>query len=74
MNKEQFIKLLNNAKEDENGNLYILDGTQKIYFGTITTICDDLIENFCNKENDDYILHDRHFLNDDTLECKIVHN
>lgn len=75
MRKEQFIELLNNAKEDKNGNLYI-DGEydNKIYFGTITTICEDLIEGFCNKEKEGYELYDRHFVNDDTLKCKIFHN
>ncbi len=86
MNKEKFIKLLNNAKEDECGNLYVIqnisleeefveqetDLTHRVYFGTITTKCDDLIEIFCNEEKEGYELYNRHFVNDDTLECKIV--
>lgn len=77
MNKETFMKLLEKAKTDEYGNLYIVEnkdeyGEQRIYFGTITTVCDDLIEQFCGENDDGFELYDRHFLNDDTLECKIV--
>ena len=88
MNKEKFIKLLEQAKEDEYGNLYVIqkislkeefveqdmEDTHRVYFGTITTKCDDLIKEFCTKEKEGYELYDRHFVNDDTLECKIVHN
>ncbi len=73
INKEEFIELLNNAKTDEYGNLYI-DGKydNKIYFCTITTICEDLIEVFCSQDKEGFELYDRHFVNDDTLECEIV--
>ncbi len=38
MNKENFIEMINNAKEDENGHLYVLgEYNNRIYFGTITT-------------------------------------
>ena len=88
MNKEKFIKLLDQAKEDEYGNLYVIqkisleeefveqdmEGTHRVYFETITTKCDDLIKEFCIEEKEGYELYDRHFVNDDTLECKIVHN
>lgn len=71
MNKEQIIKMLNEAKEDEYGNLYVLGKyNNRIYFGTITTICDDLMNMVSYPE--DHEVYDRHFWNDDTLECKIV--
>ena len=78
MKKDEFIKLLNNAKEDEYGNLYyeekILesdDYTHRVYFSTITTIC----ENLMNLVSDptEHEVYDRHFWNDDTLEAKIVY-
>ena len=81
MNKKEFVKLLENAKEDENGNLYFLDKilandedseAHRVYFGTITTICDDLIEEHSSKCDGYQEVHDRHFWNDDTLEIKIV--
>ena len=86
MDKEEFIKLINKAKVDEKGNLYIIQkivgdefvneeeesGTHRVYFGTITTICEDLIEEHASETKDGFELYDRHFWNDDTLECKIV--
>lgn len=80
MNKETFMKLLKRAKTDKYGNLYIdrkeidkdWDEEQRIYFGTITTVCEDLINEFCIKTDDGFELYDRHFVNDDTLKCKIV--
>ncbi len=86
MNKEKFLKLLENAKEDENGNLYVIQkitgdefidveeeyGTHRVYFGTITTICDDLIEEHSSECDGYQEIYNRHFWNDDTLECKIV--
>ena len=35
-------------------------------------ICDDLIEQYCGETDEGFELYDRHFLNDDTLECQIV--
>lgn len=77
MNKETFLKLLEKAKTDEYGNLYVIEnkdeyGEQRIYFATITTVCDDLIEQYCGETDEGFELYDRHFLNDDTLECQIV--
>lgn len=69
MNKEDFLKLLNEAKEDEYGNLYVLSEYNRVYFGTIATICEDILEMADRKGHEVY---DRHFWNDDTLECKIV--
>ena len=70
MTKEEFIKALESAKEDEHGRLY-LQGKydNKIYFGIITTICEDL---FDEHDCEDDEIYDRHFWNDDTLECHIV--
>ncbi len=68
MNKEKFIKMLEQAKEDEYGRLYVIgDCNNKIYFGTITTICEDIFEGSDRAE-----IYDRHFWNDDTLECFVV--
>lgn len=68
MNKEKFIKMLNQAKEDEYGRLYVIgDYNNKIYFGTITTICEDIFKDDGSAE-----IYDRHFWNDDTLECFVV--
>ena len=68
MNKERFIKMLNQAKEDEYGRLYVIgDCDNKIYFGTITTICEDIFKN-----NESAEIYDRHFWNDDTLNCYVV--
>ena len=70
MKKEDFIKLLEQAKEDDDGRLY-LDGLygNKVYFGLITTICEDIFdEHGC--EDDE--IYDRHWWNDDTLEIRVV--
>ena len=68
MNKERFIKMLEQAKEDEYGRLYVLgEYNNKIYFGTITTICEDIF-----KDNESAEIYDRHFWNDDTLKCYVV--
>ena len=68
MNKEKFIEMLKQAKEAEYGRLYVLGKyNNKIYFGTITTICEDIFEN--NKSAE---IYDRHFWNDDTLDCYVV--
>ena len=73
MNKSDFLKYLNNANEDNEDNLYVInDYGQKTYFCTIKTICADLIGEYCCKEEDGYELYDRHFWNDDTLICQIV--
>ncbi len=68
MNKEKFIEMLEQAKEDEYGRLYVLgEYNNKIYFGTITTVCEDIF-----RDNDSAEIYDRHFWNDDTLECFVV--
>ncbi len=68
MNKERFIKMLEQAKEDEYGRLYVLgEYNNKIYFGTITTICEDIF-----KDDESAEIYDRHFWNDDTLNCYVV--
>lgn len=74
MNKEEFMKMLEQAKEDEYGRLYVLgEYNNKIYFGTMTTICDDLFINDYGKENKDTAeLYDRHFWNDDTFEAFVI--
>lgn len=60
--------MLNQAKEDEYGRLYVLgDYNNKIYFGTITTICEDIFKGSNSAE-----IYDRHFWNDDTLDCYVV--
>ena len=74
MNKEKFIKMLEQAKEDEYGRLYVLgEYNNKIYFGTITTVCEDIfVLNHGEKYRDTAELYDRHFWNDDTLDCFVV--
>lgn len=77
MTKKDFIKLINNAKVDENGNLYYIDNKlgigNRVYFATITTICDDFVTTYCYDEDGEACLYDRHFTrNDDTLEIIIV--
>ena len=68
MNKEKFIKMLEHAKEDEYGRLYVIGNyNNKIYFGTITTICEDIF-----KDNKSAEIYDRHFWNDNTLDCFVV--
>ena len=45
MKKEKFMEMLAQAKEDEYGRLYVLGKyNNKIYFGTITTICEDIFK------------------------------
>lgn len=71
MNKDKFLEMLNNAKEDEYGRLYVLGKyDNKIYFGTITTICENIFN--MTSEEDTAEIYDRHFYNDDTLECHVV--
>lgn len=74
MNKDKFIKMLEQAKEDEYGRLYVLgEYNNKIYFGTITTICEDIfVLNHSEEYQDTAELYDRHFWNDDTLCCHVV--
>ena len=74
MNKEKFIKMLEQAKEDEYGRLYVLgEYNNKIYICTITTICEDIfVLNHSEECQDTAELYDRHFWNDDTLECYVV--
>lgn len=88
MEKEKFIKLLEKAKKDEHGNLYVENRDVKgpllnsgvdvgydhirWYFSLSNTVCEDMVESFCEEESDGYELYDRHFVNDDTLQIKIV--
>lgn len=88
MELEQFMKLLEKAKKDEYGNLYIenrdINGPllnngaddeydhMRWYFSLSNTVCEDMVKCFCGETNDGYELYDRHFINDDTLQIKIV--
>lgn len=77
MNKKEFIKLIDNAKVDENGNLYYIDDSLTInnwvYFATITTICEDFVETYCDDVDGESVRYDRHFTtNDDTLKIIVV--
>ena len=76
MTKKEFIKLINNAKVDENGNLYYNDDSLcigNIYFATVTTICNDFVTTYCYDKDGKAFLYDNHFTqNDDTLEINIV--
>lgn len=77
MTKKEFIKLIKNAKVDENGNLYYIDDSigirNRVYFATVTTICSDFVTTYCYEEDGKAGRYDRHFTaNDDTLEITIV--
>ena len=76
MNKEEFMKMLEQAKEDEYGRLYVLGKyNNKIYFGTMTTVCEDIFVLDHSEENlDTAELYDRHFWNDDTFEAFVISN
>lgn len=89
MSKEEFIKLLEKAKEDKYGNLYIKEGAftdkndlfyedmkeKKWYFTLTNTVCDDLVEEYCGQDSkNNFEIYDRHSWNDDTLEIKIINN
>ena len=77
MNKKELIKLIDNAKVDENGNLYYIDDSltinNRVYFATITTICEDFVETYCDDVDGESVRYDRHFTtNDDTLKIIVV--
>lgn len=75
MTKSEFFKLLDKAKEDEYGRFYILnDYGKKVYFGIMTTVCEDLFKmNYEYEEDRDTDeLYDRHFWNDDTFEAHVI--
>lgn len=76
MNKEEFMKMLEQAKEDEYGRLYVLgEYNNKIYFGTMTTVCEDIFVLDHSEETlDTAELYDRHFWNDDTFEAFVISN
>ena len=74
MKKEDFMSLLATAKEDEYGRLYV-NGKygNKVYFGVMTTVCEDLFVLDHSEENRDTDeLYDRHFWNDDTFEAHVI--
>lgn len=84
MELEKFMKLLSNAKRDSYGNLYVERKDvedcslceelkrQRYYFSLSTTVCDDLIKEYSSENDEGYEVYNRHFLNDDTLEIKII--
>lgn len=80
MTKSEFLQLLENAKQDKHGNLYFnetyADGSKgaRVYFATVSTACDDFVENYCYKCTDgSYEHYNHHFMpSDDTFEVKIV--
>lgn len=77
MTKKEFMDLLENAEVDEKGNLYYRDGNldigNKVYFATVTTICDDFVDEYCYETPTGYEHYNRHFTpNDDTFEVLLV--
>ena len=79
MTREEFIELINNAEVDEKGNLYYIDNSigigNRVYFATITTICEDFVTTYCydGDRDGEAGLYDRHFTpNDDTLDIIVV--
>ena len=74
MLKEQFMELLNLAEEDEYGRLYIKNVYgEKVYFGIMETVCQDLFElNHYPEQQDTDELYDRHFWEEDTFEAHVI--
>lgn len=74
MKKEDFMTLLAIAKEDEHGRLYVRGKFgNKVYFGVMTTICEDLfVLDHSEADRDTDELYDRHFWNDDTFEAHVI--
>ena len=74
MKKEDFLNLLDKAEEDEYGRLYVKGQyDNKVYFGLMTTICEDLFVLDHSEENRDTDeLYDRHFWNDDTFKAHVI--
>ncbi len=77
MTKKEFIKIINKAKVDENGNLYYIDNSlnigNRVYFATITTLYNDFVTTYCYDIGGKAFLYDNHFTqNDDTLGINIV--
>lgn len=84
MELEEFMKLLSIASKDRYGNLYVnekdisfglrnKDFNKKRWYFTLTnTVCDDLVKGFAHKEKEGFEVYDRHFIDDDTLQIRIV--
>lgn len=84
MEIKKYMELLSKAKKDRYGNLYVERKDiekniickdlkkQRYYFSLATTVCDDLVKEFCSKTDEGFELYNRHFWNDDALEIKIV--
>ncbi len=86
MNKEKYIELLKNAEIDKYGNLYIREkfvkdneyglreDDRKWYFSLTNTVCEDLIDIITDYGDlpNKHEIYDRHWVNDDTLQSKIV--
>ena len=72
MKKDDFLILLSKAKEDEYGRLYVKGSyDNKVYFGVMTTICEDLFDLIGEDDSDE--LYDRHFTySDDTFEAHVI--
>ncbi len=76
MKKNDFLKLLRKAKEDEYGRLYVKGKyNNKVYFGVMTTVCEDLfVLNHSEENRNTDELYDRHFWDDDTFEAHVISN
>lgn len=85
MEIEKFMELLSKAKKDKYGNLYVLEkdvnpdglfvkdlGKKRWYFTLSNTVCDDFVKEYCTKTKEGFEHYNRHFLNDDTFEVKVV--
>lgn len=74
MNKDKYIELLKNAETDKYGNLYIREDDRKWYFSLTNTVCEDLIDIITDYGDlpNKHEIYDRHWVNDDTLQSKIV--
>lgn len=85
MELEELMKLLSEkVKRDRYGNLYIelkeFDkdlilkdlGKERYYLCLVNTVCDDFVKQYCNKEKYGFEHYNRHYINDDTLEIRVI--
>ncbi len=84
MELEEFMNLLSKAKKDRFGNMYIEEkefdpdpmfnelGKERWYFTLTNTVCADFVKEYCYKEKDGYEHYNRHYIDDDTLQIKVV--
>lgn len=61
-------RLLKSGKDDEYDHI-------RWYFTLTKTVCDDFIKEYCSQDKKNNFEHyNRHFINDDTMEIKVINN